>query len=63
MDKALKILYEDKVGRQELERFQRSIEHGDSSRVYQDMKKLFDTTMSDIKSYMEKEKNELREGF
>ena len=63
LDKAFKLMFEDKASKKELEQFKASLDSNRALSIFNDMKQLFDVTMVQIKAYIDKEKEGLREGF
>lgn len=56
-------MFDDKASKQDMENLRASLDSNRALSIFNDMKGLFDVTMTQIKAYIEKEKEGLREGF
>jgi restriction endonuclease S subunit len=56
-------MFEDKASKKDMEQMKVSLDPNRALNIFNDMRQLFDVTMTQIKAYIEKEKETLREGF
>lgn len=62
-DKAFERMFRDKASIKDLELLKLSVDESRAKTLFNDMKELFDTTMTEFKKQMESEKTKMRDAF
>lgn len=63
LDKALRLIYDEKASKGDLETLKRNLQEASGVHLFEQMKSLFDTCLLEVKTFIDKEKAGLREGF